>query len=367
MRVLGLALVTFALVVAGCGGDDDDSGEAGSGKLVIGSFGGTWGEAIELGLAEPFEQETGIEVVVNPTVDLAASEAAIESGNAPPEDITDYSFAQHNELQQKGLLAPIDYGEFDEKTRSDVPEELLGKYIVGWATIGEGLCFNKEAFPDDGPQPATWADFWDTEKFPGDRAMLDWSIEPETEFGVIAAGGAGPGPKPDEGKLYPLDIDLAFDQLEKLEPHISTFTDSPSVIMQLVVDGEVAMAPCFTHRAQSLIASGFEDRIGLSYEQARVIPQTWAVWKNAANKENAMKFIAWAFEPENQARWAQLANAAPSNEAALDELPKEAREAAVTDPSHETTFRKSDAWYIEEVNGKTNFQRIIDRWEQFAG
>jgi putative spermidine/putrescine transport system substrate-binding protein len=363
-----VALVVLAMAAVGCGGsDDDESSEGGSGKLVIGSFGGTWGEALELGLAEPFERETGIDVVVNPTVDLAASRAAIESGNNPPEDITDWAWATHNELEKDGLLAKIDYDEFDEATTKQVPEELLGESIVGWAQVGTGLCFDKTEFPDGERQPSTWADFWDTQTFPGKRAMLAWSIEPEPEFGLVAAGEAGSDPKPDPGQLYPLDVDLAFEQVEKLRPSIAAFPESPSVIVQLLIDGEVAMAPCFTHRAWSLIDSGFEDRIGVSFDQARSVTQTWAVWKDAPNRENAMKFIAWAFKPENQARWAQLANAAPSNPAALKEMPEEARERAVTSPTHETTFHKDDSYYIGETEGKTNHELITERWLEFAG
>ena len=77
--------------------------------------------------------------------------------------------------------------------------------MLVWAQV---LAYRTDAFK--GAAPKGWADFWDTKKFPGDRAMFGTGAGgwPEMEFALMAAGVP-----PD--KLYPLDIDKALGELRQ--------------------------------------------------------------------------------------------------------------------------------------------------------
>ena len=77
--------------------------------------------------------------------------------------------------------------------------------MLVWAQV---LAYRTDAVK--GAVPKGWADFWDTKKFPGDRAMIGTSAGgwPELEFALMAAGVPA-------DKLYPLDIDKALRELRQ--------------------------------------------------------------------------------------------------------------------------------------------------------
>lgn len=337
---------------SGAGGDGD------AGELVISSFGGAWGQAIQLGLVDTFEAETGVDVTLLPNQDTAKSTAAIESGNPPPEDIVDTNQSTALAMDRDGHVAPIDYGLFDEDLLDNIPEYAKLDYALGWGQFAIGICYDKTAFPDDGPQPQGWVDFWDTESFPGNRGMLSWPAEPQPEFGLMADGVPA-------DELYPLDLDRAFNKLEEIQPQIPQFPDSPAVLGQMLVDGQVVMEACFTHRVQTLVDGGLSN-IGISFDQARLQTEYFYVWEDAPNKDNAMKFLAFILEARPQSAWAQIGNTGPLNPDAFEAIPEDVRDTLPTSPSHESLWPKDDEWYsAENEEGITNQELVVQRWDEF--
>jgi len=359
-------LVVFVLVLASCGGQPTPSGGGSAsaaptegGELVIASFGGAWGQAIQLGLIDSFERDTGIDVTLLPTQDVAASSAAVDAGQAPLEDMIDTNQSTLFPLDRDGYLAQIDYGAVDADILEQIPEYARLDYATGWGQFAIGLCYDAEVFPDTGPQPATWADFWDLEAFPGNRGMLAWPAEPQPEFGLIADGVA-------IDDLYPLDLDRSFEKLSEIAGEIPDFPDSPAVLGQQLVDKQVVMEACFTHRVQNLIDAGMA-RIGISYEQARLQTEYWGVWEDAPNKENAMRFIAYTLEAQPQAAWAQIGNTSPINPEAFELIPEDLQEKLATAPSHDTLWAKDDEWYSEQNDeGITNREVLIELWDEWV-
>ncbi len=65
------------------------------------------------------------------------------------------------------------------------------------------------------PIPETWADMWDTEKFPCERAFPNFN----DTWRVMAAALLTDGISRDE--LFPLDIDRALAMLDKIRPTVS--------------------------------------------------------------------------------------------------------------------------------------------------
>lgn len=347
-----LALATVTLFAAAPVASAQDSN-----TLVINSFGGNWGKAIQLGLIDSFEKETGIDVQLLSTQDVAKSKAAIESGNPPPEDIIDTNYATGFALSRDGLLADVDYSQFNQETLSGLPEYAKLPYALGWGQFAIGLCYDKELF-DEGKTPTSWADFWNIDEFPGRRGMLAWPNEPTPELGLIAGGA-------NVEDLYPLDMDAAFDKLDELKPHIPSFPSSPAVLGQMLVDRQVAMEACFTHRVQGLVDSGLS-RIGILFDGARLQTEYFFVWKNAPNRDNAMKFLAYVAEAEPQAAWAQIGNTGPVNPKAFEIIPKDIAAKLPTSPDYDT-WAKNDEWYAADSgNGKTNRELLEERWSNWS-
>ena len=86
---LCILAVAAALGAVGCGDDDDGGGEAAGGggtpegPVAVSSWGGSWTEAEQEHIGDPFTQETGIEVEYKVTGESPTSPALLQaqSGN----------------------------------------------------------------------------------------------------------------------------------------------------------------------------------------------------------------------------------------------------------------------------------------------
>jgi putative spermidine/putrescine transport system substrate-binding protein len=360
MRAEGLLAGVLVVVVTACqvlpaAPAGPASRAEGAGELVISSFGGTWGQAIQLGLVDSFERETGIKVTVRGDQNDGRSAELVRGGSLPPEDLIDTNQATALALQRDGLLAPIDYGAFDRPTLDRLPEYARLPHALGWGQFAIGLCYDRDVFPDPANAPRTWADFWNVSRFPGMRGMLAWSEEPQPEFGLLADGVAAES-------LYPLDLDRAYRKLSELRPYIPRFPANPGELGQLLVDREVVMEACFTHRVQRLVDGGVT-RIAIAFDEARLQTSYAVVWKNAPNRENAMRFLAHMVRAQPQATWAQIGNTGPINPDAFQFIAEDVATRLPTSPTYPNTWVKNDEWYSTTgADGLTQREILVDRW-----
>ena len=153
--------------------------------------------------------------------------------------------------------------------------------MLVWAQV---MAYRTDALK--GAVPNGWTDFWDTKNSPAiapDRHRAGGT--PELEFALMAAGVP-----PD--KLYPLDIDKAFASYDKIKGDVVKWWDTGAVPMQLLTDREVVLTSVWNGRMAAIQAAGVPAAI--SWHQGLLKRDCWAVPKNAPNKANAMKFIAFS-------------------------------------------------------------------------
>ena len=96
--------------------------------------------------------------------------ASVQIGVAEA-DITSISAGMLASFNSKGALSEIDYGLFSEETLANMAEPLKHPKGVGALLYSIAVAFNTDRFPDGGPQPQNWVDFYDVEKFPGPRGL----------------------------------------------------------------------------------------------------------------------------------------------------------------------------------------------------
>src|SRR6266436_1072436 len=181
----------------------------GSGEVRIAGFGGTMQETQQKAYFEPFEKISGIKVRAFPGSNPTKIKAMVETGNVEW-DMAQLSRGSIMNLQKHGdYFEKIDYSLVDDGVGPEYRFE-YGLEMLVWAQV---MAYRTDAFK--GAAPKGWADFWDTKKFPGDRAMFGTSGGgwPEMEFALMAAGVA-----PD--KLYPLDIDKALESYTKIKTDV---------------------------------------------------------------------------------------------------------------------------------------------------
>ena len=140
------------------------------GKIVYLGIGGATQDALRKALFEPFQKETGIQVVEDTGLGQERVEAEVKSGR-PSIDFLTTSTNTYLTFLGKDLLASIDYKYYDPADIKSMPEATRLKFAVDSVFVGLVMAFSKQAFPDGKPQPQSWADFWDVKKFPGKRTL----------------------------------------------------------------------------------------------------------------------------------------------------------------------------------------------------
>lgn len=278
-----------------------------AGKMVLVSWGGSYRAAMEAAVVKPFMQETGIQVTVIDTPDLAKVKAQQMTGNIEW-DVFDAPGAMGANGSKAGFWEPLDPSIVDPKDMVvGMKKDLAPLYLftggIGWdpAKFGEGKA------------PRNFAEYWDVKKFPGLRTFRNRPSE--TLEAALLADGVHPS------KLYPLDLDRAFKSLEKIKAHVGKWVDETPQSISLLERGEVNFSYVYASRVKTQTGGKY----AFSFDQTLNGLEYLAVVKNAPNKVEAMKFVAFAMKPERQAAFMELLGNLPTSKKALSLMSADAR------------------------------------------
>ena len=123
-----------------------------AGNIVYVGIGGPTQEALRKALFEPFQKETGIQVVEDTGLGAERVQAEVQSGH-PTVDFLTIGSGAYSVLLAKGLLSPIDYKYYDPADLKSMPEAVRLKFAVGSVFSSLGMSFSTAAFPEGKPQP----------------------------------------------------------------------------------------------------------------------------------------------------------------------------------------------------------------------
>ena len=154
-----------------------------------------------------------------------------------------------------------------------------------------------------GECPKTWADLFDTTKFPGKRTFYKWSAPGVIEAALLADGVA-------PANLYPLDLDRAFKKLDTIKADIIWWS-SGAQSQQLLASAEAPFGSFWNGRLTALAADGMP--VETSWDQNITAADSLVVPKGAQNKAKAMKFIALRDQPKGSGRDGRRTGYAPIN------------------------------------------------------
>jgi putative spermidine/putrescine transport system substrate-binding protein len=311
--------------------------------VVFAGWGGSIQENQRKIFFGPFEKATGIKVVDVPGVDLAKIKAMVEAKNVEW-DVTQAIGMWVPRGEKEGLWEELDYKVIQ---RDGVPADQTQKYGLGNSTYGQILAYNTKAFPL-GKEPQSWADFWNTEKFPGPRGMFD---QPRYMLEIaLMADGVAPA------NLYPLDVDRAFRKLDQIKPKIHVWWKQWPQVPTLLASGEIVMSLTSNTRITS-VKKAENAPVEINWKQGMMTVDWLTVPKGAKNRANAMKLIDFMNRPELQAELARAAGIGPANVKALDALSPADRESMPAFHFQKgTMIRFGDAWWAE------NLARMEERW-----
>ncbi|MDT3378281.1 ABC transporter substrate-binding protein [Labrys neptuniae] len=264
--------------------------------LVFSSWGGTTQDAQKEAWADKFTAKAGVNVVQDGPTDYGKIKAMVEAGNVTW-DVVDVEGDYAAQAGPKGLLEKLDFGVID---KSKLDPRFVTEYSVGSFYYSFVIGCNADAVA---ACPKTWADLFDTAKFPGKRTFYKWSAP-----GVIEAALLADGVPAD--KLYPLDLDRAFKKLDTIKADIIWWSGGAQS-QQLIASAEAPFGSVWNGRMTALAKTGV--KVETSWEQNITAADSLVVPKGTKNKDAAMQFIAFATSAQAQADMAATTGYAPIN------------------------------------------------------
>ena len=315
------------------------------------SQGGAYQEAQSKAILEPAAKKLGLTLKQDSSPKAyPIIKTQVESGKVSW-DVVDLPTGDCLRGEAEGLFEKLDPALVPNAAR--LPAELKDDYSVGYISYSTVLAYRTDAFSSE-KAPKTWADFWDTEKFPGQRSLRNLP-RPTLEIALMADGVA-----PD--KLYPLDVDRAFKKLEQIKPHIATWWTSGGQSAQLISDGEVDMIQAWNGRITAVQADGAP--VAFDYNQGVLETNSLCVLKGTAHKAAAMKFVNEAIDAKLQAALPMIIDYGPLNPEAFKAGVIPAERTAKLPSSPENISRQallSAKWWASQEGVKAE-----ERWLAFV-
>ncbi|MVT55977.1 extracellular solute-binding protein [Bradyrhizobium yuanmingense] len=329
---------------------------AGTGEVVVYSYGGSFTEKLRKSVFDPFTKATGIKVV-DVTADLAEPQLkAMHEAGRVDWDIAIVTPQGYQELHDGRMFIPIDYSLWGDEALKGVPGSArLTDAVLAFqsATV---LVYDERAFPKGGPK--SWADFWNIKEYPGPRG-LDGSLGYRSMLFALMADGVA------HKDLWPLTddkIDRALKKLDEIKPHITKWWTAGGEPIQLLINREYALTSAFDGRALAAIKQGIPLR--MAWEGATIGDNYWTILKGGPNGANAQKFLAFINRAEMAAAFTQGAGYPAPNLNQLKYLPADLVPLISINPDNEVkTVRFDVAWFVaKRPDGKTNVDHIQERW-----
>ena len=308
----------------------------GSGTVRVCSWGGALQKAQREAYFKPFEKLCGIKVIESEGPDAVKVKAMVDTGNIEY-DVGEFDRADVINLEKKGdYWEPIDYALFDTKNIDPV---FRYKLAIDMLPYAQTMAFRTDAF--GGRKPKDWRDFWDTKAFPGPRTMSSGTggVVPELEFAELAAGTP-------VDKIYPINIDAAYDSLAKVKPAVVKWWTAGAMPAQMLADKEVLLGTAWNGRIDAIQRAGAP--VEILWDNGMLRNDAWAIPKNAPNKENAQKFSAFITLPATQARLSMLIPYGFVNSAAASLIPPARLKALPTAPDiRHRLFVYNSQWWAD--------------------
>lgn len=344
-RIRNIGLLTAGLLVA--------AGSAWAGdenKLVVSSWGGAFTKATSDNFVEPFAKEKGIDfqMVDASGKHLAQVQAQTAAGKITWDVIDSLDEATAALMFKRGLLEPIP-ADVKKVLEENSAPGMVTEYGIMLSSIANPIICNNEKVK---ACPGNAAEFFDVEKFPGDRSGSGNGFD-VLILALKAVGVADRAPSDEE-------LDKAFALIKQVQPALRTLWDSGEQSMQIMRNGEATISQIWNRPARTLS----EEKPGkytVTWQDAPYGPAYIVVVKGAPHKDLAWKYLEYyATHPDAQAKWSSTTSYGVANPKALDKVDAKAK--PWLPESHLSEVTHGDVnWWTE------NNQALVKRWRQVIG
>ncbi len=292
--------------------------QQGGSDLTFTTWTGPYMRSQMLGFVRPYENETGKSVYVEHYAGgIGEIRDQVESANVIW-DVVDLTQADSLRACEQGLLEDLSdiqlpAGSDGTPFREDFVDGALNKCGVGVIVWATAFAYNTDRFTTD--QPSSIADFFNTKKYPGRRAIRN---DPTVvmEWALMADGV--PRDKVYSTLVTPEGVKRALKVMERIRPGLQVW-DNGREPVRLLNAGDVAMSSIWA--TTGAVAAEEE---GASFEvvwDGRVIElDLFGIPKGSRNKQAAIDFIRYASSSESLANMVEYLPNGPTRKSSLDLL-----------------------------------------------
>ena len=258
--------------------------------LTVTTWAGAYGRAQAAAQMRPYAAEKRVDVhIAQWDGDLVEVEKAVAT-HAYKGDVIDFELPKAIEACRRGLLEPLDAaslapGADGTAAARDFVKGALGDCTVGSMVYSQAILFAKDKF--SGEAPRTLADFFDTAKFPGPRALRD-GAKLNLEMALLADGVASA----DVYKTLESDdgIDRALKKLNTLKPALIWWRAS-SEPARLIASGQAMFA---TTAWSGDVTEARANEANVIWDHQLYEFDVFGIPKGDPKKDMAMDFIRYA-------------------------------------------------------------------------
>lgn len=329
---------------------------AGSGEVVVFSWGGSFTEGMRRAVFDPFTKATGIKVV-DVVADLAEPQvqAMFRAGRVDWD--TAFILAQnYPDMSGAAMFESVDYSLWDEESLAGTPQQARLKDAVVSYSLAMVLAYDERAFPNGGPQ--NWSDFWNVGKFPGARGLYATLPKYNLQYALLVDGVA-------PSDIWPLTddkLDRAFAKLNEIKPHITKWWSAGGESAQLLVNREFATTSAFDGRMVSAIRKGIP--LKFVWKGAYLNNGYITILKGGPNTSNAQRLMAYLNRAQIAAEFTLATSSPGPNLNQLKLLPADLIPLLNISPENAAKGVREDAAWLgaRRPDGKTNADHLQERW-----
>lgn len=301
----------------------------------------SWGGDFQNGqieaFSDPFSETTGAEMLSDGPTDLAKIQAQVDSGNVSW-DVANAS-PSLNAAHCGTLFEELDMSMIDT---SKIPEGYpQGDCFLPSLSYVYGLFYDADKYGDNPPEG--WEDFFDTENFPGTRAVEG---RPQVTAGTFEAALLADGVE--EEDLYPLDTDRAIEKWDTVKDSLA-YWSSGAEQTQMIQGGEADMVFGWSGRIFEANETGANFKP--VWNQGFVASDSFSIVKGTNNLEAAHAYINYALGTEQQTNMAELTSYSPANVDSNPDFNEAAQEFNVSRPEVlEQTIPQNPEYWGENLD-----------------
>lgn len=308
---------------------------AGDKSLTVRDPGGPVGEAYKKAYFDPFLEATGIEVTGvqaahGPTGEI---KAMVEAGNYAWDGAL-LGVGDANVLAAVDYLEPITGSAGANADISNIPAEYRTDHIVGANVYATVMAYRTDTMGDN--PPTNYTDFWNFSGMAGSRAIR------KSPWGTLEQALMADGVPLEE--IYPLDLDRAFKNLDRIKGDVDIWWTGGAQTSQLLKTGEVDVLPTWNNRAQTAIDDGAPVKI--VWDGAMASYAGFSILKGGPKVEQMREFVQFTADPKQQAEFSKHLSNGPTNPDAFQYIDPARAEILPTNPKYASRMFSLDSnWW----------------------